>query len=158
MIRISQIIASAFGIGYLPLAPGTWASLAAAIVWFEFLIHFPSFQIWQWPLVIVAIVIGVISSEIVEKKWGKDPSKVVIDEVAGMWTACLLLPPKPGILIMAFIFFRFFDIVKPLGIRRLENLEGGWGIMADDVAAGICSNIVVHLVVLMFSVFSLNIF
>src|SRR5436189_5609148 len=93
-----SVLATVGGIGYLPLAPGTWASLVAVFVWYEFLTHFPSFQMWQWLLVAAVIIIGIISSEEATKKWGKDPSKVVIDELSGMWIACIMLPAKAGVL------------------------------------------------------------
>src|SRR5262249_51468946 len=147
-----KLIATAGGIGYLPLAPGTWASLAGTILWYELLIHFPSFQIWQWMLTGAAIILGVISSSVLVRALNKgqipplggggaDPSQIVIDEVAGTWIAFILIPPKLGLLIGAFILFRFFDIVKPLGIRKFEKLKGGWGIMMDDVVAGVYSNV-----------------
>jgi len=70
---------------------------------------------------------GIISGDVVESVWGKDHQRVVIDEVAGMGVALLIIPLKLEYYIMAFILFRFFDIVKPLYIRRLEALPGGWG-------------------------------
>jgi len=146
-----NLIATVVGVGYLPLAPGTYAALLAAFSWYEVAIHFSSFQNLQWILIVLVITAGVVSSGQMAKKWGKDPSQIVIDEVAGMWISLLLLPPKMSLIILAFILFRFFDIVKPLGIRRLEKLKGGWGIMADDVAAGIYANVVARLFYVLFN-------
>lgn len=84
--------------------------------------------------------IGVWSSGVVEKIWGKDPSKVVIDEVAGMCVSLLFLPVQLKYVIAALVMFRFFDIAKPFLIKKVELLPGGWGIMMDDVLAGIYSN------------------
>ena len=81
-----------------------------------------------------------------ERYWGKDPSKVVIDEVSGMAIGLLLLPVNVKYLFAAFILFRFFDIVKPLYIRKIEALPRGWGIMLDDVAAGIYTNVLLQAV------------
>jgi len=92
---------------------------------------------------------GIISGDVVESVWGKDHQRVVIDEVAGMGVALLIIPLKLEYYIMAFILFRFFDIVKPLYIRRLEALPGGWGVMADDVLAGIYANVVLQLIILL---------
>jgi len=92
---------------------------------------------------------GIISGDVVESVWGKDHGRVVIDEVAGMGIALLLIPLKWQYYIIAFILFRFFDIVKPLYIRRLEALPGGWGVMADDVLAGIYGNLVLQSIVLL---------
>lgn len=72
-----------------------------------------------------------------EKIWDVDSNKVVVDEVAGMVISLLFIPAKIKYVVFAFVLFRFFDIVKPLGIRRSEKLPSGWGVMADDVLAGI---------------------
>jgi phosphatidylglycerophosphatase A len=93
------------------------------------------------------IFAGVWSSGRVEPIWGKDPSRVVIDEVAGMCISLLFLPADVRYLLCAFILFRFFDILKPLFIRTLESLPGGWGIMMDDVLAGFYTNILLQAVV-----------
>ena len=74
-------------------------------------------------------------------EWGKDPGKINIDEVAGMTVALIGLPKTAVVWFTAFLVFRFFDIVKPPPIRRLEYLPAGWGIMTDDIAAGIYANI-----------------
>jgi len=91
---------------------------------------------------------GIWSSSKVEKEWGKDSSKVVIDEAAGMCLSLLFLPVKLKFIITAFILFRFFDIVKPLYIRNLERLPHGWGVMADDLLSGIYTNIIMQIIVL----------
>ncbi|HEY5325619.1 MAG TPA: phosphatidylglycerophosphatase A, partial [Mucilaginibacter sp.] len=91
--------------------------------------------------------IGVWSSSVVEPIWGKDPARVVIDEVAGMCISLLFLPVNIKYVLCALILFRFFDIVKPLYIRKLELLPAGWGIMMDDVLAGFYTNILLQAVV-----------
>lgn len=93
---------------------------------------------------------GVFSGDEVEGDWGKDSSRVVIDEVAGMLIAILFLPRNIYVLAGGLLLFRFFDILKPLGIRKMEALKGGTGVMADDVLAGIYSNLVLQLVALIF--------
>lgn len=82
----------------------------------------------------------------VEEIWGKDHNRVVIDEVAGMCITLLFVPLKWQYTLIGLIFFRFFDILKPLGIRKLEELPGGWGVMADDILAGIYANVILQLV------------
>jgi phosphatidylglycerophosphatase A len=79
--------------------------------------------------------------------WGKDSSKVVIDEVAGMMLSVLLIPVTIKYILTGLVLFRFFDIVKPFFIRKMEVLPKGWGVMADDLLAGIYSNIILQLVV-----------
>ena len=94
------------------------------------------------------LALGIWSASKVEEKWGKDSSKVVIDEVAGMCITLLLVPVRWQYVLVGLALFRFFDIAKPLYIRRMEKLNGGWGVMMDDVLAGIYSNIVLQLIVL----------
>lgn len=143
MNTISSWIATGLRIGYLPLAPGTWASLAAFLVWYIFMMDIsPIF------LVIVSIFtffIGVKTSNVVIQTTGKnDPSEVVIDELAGQWFALIALPHTLGYGIAAFVLFRVFDILKPPPIKQLEKLPGGWGVMLDDVAAGILTCIILN--------------
>ena len=94
------------------------------------------------------LVVGIWSSNVVDGIWGTDSSKVVIDEVAGMAIALLYVPHKLVFVLISLLAFRFFDIVKPLGIRNLEALPKGWGVMADDVLAGLYALVVIQLCIL----------
>ncbi len=144
-----QLIASGFGSGYSPIAPGTAGALLATLIWWGY----ASFLDYAWIqgvtvlLVVVFTVLGVWSSSVSEKYWGEDPSRVVIDEMVGTWIALLAVPPHAhwGYMVAAFLLFRFFDIVKPLGIRKMEKLPGGYGIMADDMLSGVYGLIVIYL-------------
>jgi len=98
-------------------------------------------------ITLVITLVGVWSSDVVEKIWGKDPARVVVDEVSGMCIGLLFVPVQIKYVLTALVLFRFFDIVKPLYVRKMEMLPGGWGIMADDVLAGIYTNILVNAVV-----------
>jgi len=92
--------------------------------------------------------LGLIISESAERIYGrKDPSNVVIDEVAGMLLACFLLPIKPWVLIWTFIILRFFDITKVYPINRMEKLKGSIGIMMDDIIAGLYTNVIMHIAI-----------
>jgi len=159
------------GVGYLPLAPGTWGSLvgigvyalvrgAAMKFFFEAgagrnfnLLHVYYGVIAIELVAILAISLaGTWAASRSEKLSGKkDPGKVVIDEVAGQFIALIPVPFVLGTAwwtaILAFILFRFFDIVKPYPARRLESLEAGLGIMADDIVAGVYAAIVVAMAV-----------
>ena len=96
--------------------------------------------------VIVIIIISVIFSSLAEKIYQRtDDGKIVIDEVAGMWTALLLLPKEPIFLILGFALFRFFDVKKPLFIDKMQSLKSGIGITADDIAAGLVTNIILQI-------------
>ena len=141
-----KIFSSVFGIGYIK-GGGTIAAAFCCICWYmAWSGGFPPAAL----SIVVTIVItlaGVWSSSVVETIWGKDPSKVVIDEVSGMCAGLLFLPVSVKYLLIAFILFRLFDIVKPLYIKRLERWPKGWGIMFDDVLAGIYTNILLQAVV-----------
>jgi phosphatidylglycerophosphatase A len=140
MKQINFLISTFFGIGKLPMAPGTWASLAAAPFFWFFLIDKP---IWQFGLVLTVIYfVGVYSSGQYEKQIGqKDPSSAVIDEVLGVGVAMFNIPGQWYYAVMAVVLFRLFDIWKPYPIQRLEKLPAGWGIMTDDLLAGVYANV-----------------
>ena len=94
---------------------------------------------------------GVYAASAGESAWGSDPPYVVIDEAVGFWATVFLLPPSVGLGIAGFFLFRVLDIVKPPPVRQSEALPGGWGVVMDDVVAGIYSNLVMHLVVFLWS-------
>ena len=137
-----KMIATGFGSGYFPKAPGTAGAVFATLVWFilSFLLSPYSLLIVTAFLIVLFTALGVWSSGIMEAYWGKDPSKVVVDEMVGVWIP--LLAVRDGnvyYVLAALILFRFFDILKPFGIRKMEAIGGGWGIMLDDLLAGIYS-------------------
>lgn len=128
-----HVIATAAGCGYVPLAPGTAGSILALILVYCF---YPSW--WLLGLVILVLFfLGVHTSAQMEKIYGPDPSLVVIDEVVGMSISLIYLPRNYWLFLLAFLFFRFYDIVKPPPIHISQKLPGGWGVMIDDVLAGI---------------------
>ena len=143
--RLSKGFATLGPIGYLPKAPGTWGSIAGAGIWYLLTEIIPRFQQYHLTLIIIATIAGIVVSDIVSRGGNKDPKEVVIDEFVGMWIALIWLPHSLKLTLIALILFRIFDIAKPFGIRRLEKIQGGWGIMLDDIAAGILSAIVIHL-------------
>ncbi len=143
MNSISNWIATVFRIGYLPLVPGTWGSLAAILVWYFFMTDISPFFLVIISLIV--IFVGVVTSNaVIQTSGNRDPSEVVIDEVAGQWIALIALPHTLGYGIAAFGLFRILDIFKPPPIKQLERLPGGWGVMLDDVAAGIVTCIVLN--------------
>ncbi|WP_418495237.1 phosphatidylglycerophosphatase A [Coprobacter sp.] len=136
------IIASGFGSGFSPFAPGTVGALVAIIIWtvLFYVIPFNTLLIVTSLLIVLFTAAGIWSADKMESEWGKDPSKVVIDEMVGVWIALLAVPEgNIWYILFAFLLFRFFDIFKPLGIRKMEQLNGGIGVMADDILAGIYS-------------------
>ena len=140
LVHSADWLATCFRIGYLPLAPGTWGSASAVIAWRLL----PEMELFRLSLIVIVIfLIGVNASSIVSyKERDSDPSKVVIDEWAGMWIALLMIPNEWVWLGIAFLLFRFFDIIKVYPANRFERLPGGWGIMMDDVVAGLYAGVV----------------
>ena len=133
-------VATCLGIGHIPWAPGTWASLATTLVWWLLTwVMWPSWQVAALVLLTgFTIAVGVPAATYVARDTGlKDPQSVVIDEVAGQLIPFLALPPSWKSLVLGFILFRGFDIVKPPPVRQLERLPEGLGIVMDDVAAGV---------------------
>jgi len=135
-------VATFFGAGYGKPGPGTWGSVAALLLWAaESLSMHTSARTQCFGLLIwiaVAMVLGVPAATIVERESGRtDPGFVVIDEVIGQWIALLGIPFDWRHGLIALVLFRIFDITKPFPVRRLERLPGGWGIVFDDVAAGL---------------------
>lgn len=136
----ATLIATFFGLGHLRPGPGTWASAAAALIWFGLSKRIPAGSQWAVlaGLAAIAIVVGIPAATRVARAYGlKDPQFVVIDEVAGQWIALLFAPRTWKTLLAGFILFRVFDIVKPPPVRQLERLPEGTGIVVDDVAAGV---------------------
>ncbi len=132
-----------FGVGYLPLAPGTWCSLVAVIVWY-YLYPFVSSTLFVI-LSVTIFFIGIIASNRrIQDTGNKDPSEVVIDEWAGQWFALILVPHSIQVAFISFMLFRFFDIVKPLSISELEKYSNGWGVMLDDAVAGLYTCGLIH--------------
>ena len=152
MDRLRALLVTGGGTGYLPVAPGTWGS--AAVVGIYVLLASSVTCCWHAAAVAMALVaivgsiICVALGPFAEKHFGKkDPGQVTIDEWAGQAVALLGLPAATGAglwitVAAAFVAFRVFDIVKPPPARQLEKLPHGWGVLLDDLAAGIYANIV----------------
>lgn len=131
------VIAGTLGSGYFPIAPGTIGAAVAIVgLWF--------FDMSDWALaggIVFLFFMGVWASTQAEKIWGADPGRVNIDEVVGMMTGVIFLPKSWTTYAAAFVLFRIFDISKPFPVNRAERLPAGWGIMLDDVIAGIYANV-----------------
>lgn len=144
-VMVATVLATGFGSGYSPLAPGTAGTLVGLLLF--------------WPLTALALpyaaaatvvlfLLGVQAAAVVEKEAGlKDPGIVVVDEIVGVWVTMLAVPWTPAYIAGGFFLFRLFDVVKPFPARTAESrLPGGWGIVCDDVIAGIYANLVLQLV------------
>ncbi len=140
---IGKIIATFFGAGYSPIAPGTVGAIFAFLLsWVLYnSVDNSLFILIHCVLFIVSLFTGIWSTNIVMKEWGKDPSRVVIDEAHGFWTAVLFISPSLTNLLVALVLFRFYDILKPLGIRYFDKMDSALGVMLDDSLAGIYAGI-----------------
>ncbi len=143
MNKTAKVIATLFGVGFFPVAPGTAASLAVVLIFHFFL--WPLSWPWLAVIILVCFAAGVLASTRYAAAIGrKDPRTIVIDEACGQLVALFLIPADRTSLLLAFLAFRLFDIVKPWPVRRLEDLSRGWGIMADDLAAGLMARMVLQ--------------
>ncbi|MCP4572367.1 MAG: phosphatidylglycerophosphatase A [bacterium] len=139
------IVGTFFGTGFAPIAPATVASFAWAGLWWLLWMLAGPIPLWvQFVLLVVVTLVGIRVADALEKIHGKDPSLVVVDEIAGMIVTYLGLAGGPLVWLTGFFWFRFFDIFKPLGVRRLEKLPGGLGIMVDDLGAGALACVATH--------------
>jgi len=137
----ARLVATGFFSGYSPVAPGTAGSLVGLALYL-----IPGFED-PWvssSLIVIVFFIGTISAAVLERLIGEDPSIVVVDEIVGMWVSLFLLPKTLPVMGVSFLLFRLYDIVKPPPARQLERARNGWGIMLDDVAAGLYANLTVR--------------
>jgi len=141
--RVTPWIATFFGVGLVPVAPGTFGSLAALPVFL--LIRRLQFKGYLAVIAVLSLM-GLKASHTVEKQWGRDPSRVVIDEVVGMLLTLVSRPKGPASIVAGFLVFRALDIIKPPPVGTLDRtVGGGLGIMADDMAAGLMGALILTL-------------
>lgn len=147
--RFHEILSTGLYTGLIPFAPGTAAAFVALLIWYGlYLVLNPFALLWTTiGLIIVVTIIGVWTSNVMERYWGADPRAVVIDEYVGTWIPLLAAPCGKYTWILAiigFALFRIIDIFKPLGCRKIEQImSGGWGVMFDDILAGSYALIIV---------------
>lgn len=140
--RLAHLLATGFGAGHSPIVPGT-AGSAVGLALFWPLASLP--LAWQVGICVVVFLLGVAAAARVARDSGvEDPGIVVVDEIVGQWLTLLALPFTPLGAGLGFVLFRVMDVWKPWPARQLEHLPGGWGIMADDVMAGIYANLALH--------------
>jgi phosphatidylglycerophosphatase A len=139
---VACFVATGAGVGYAPVAPGTAGSLLALCLYLVYPLPEPI----GWAFLLMTLFLfGIASTSTIPDEWGKDPGRVVIDEMVGFWFAVALLPRTFTTVIAGFLIFRGLDIVKPPPARAAERLPKGWGIMMDDVIVGIYTNLIIRL-------------
>ena len=139
--KVNIFFATGAYVGYSPFAPGTFGTLWGIFFYYLLLEVQPLFYVF---ITLAFFYVGVIVSERAEKFFGeKDSQKIVIDEIAGMMFSLIFIPKKLELILAAFVLFRVFDILKP--IKKLEDIKGGWGVMADDLFAGVLANVILQI-------------
>lgn len=142
MTAVALALATGFGVGYAPVAPGTFGSALGLLLWAVV----PTAPLWQAGAVALVFLVGVWSSGVTERHYrSTDPGVVVIDEMLGMLVTLAFQPVTWKGAALAFLLFRAFDVLKPYPANRFERLHGGLGIMADDGMAGLYANMVMRL-------------
>ncbi|NLN85323.1 MAG: phosphatidylglycerophosphatase A [Candidatus Cloacimonetes bacterium] len=143
-----NFIASLFGVGFIPFAPGTWGTLFAAGIYL--LLPQSLFEGKGWWFtglgLLVVSLFSVWISGLAEKKLGKDAPAIVIDEFCGYFVSVMFLPKSVLMAVYAFALFRVFDIAKPFPINVSQRLKGGWGVVVDDLLAGFYANVVIQFI------------
>lgn len=155
-----KFIATSFGAGFWPWGPGTAGAVVGVLLWLPvaLLPAAGAALAVTAGLILLFTWLGVWSATIAERHWGPDPSRVVMDETVGQWITMLPLCVYAGTpealhsgtfwlaVTISLVLFRFFDIAKPLGVRDMERFPAGWGVMADDILAGIYGAIVMLII------------
>ncbi|MGQ0722531.1 MAG: phosphatidylglycerophosphatase A family protein [Candidatus Eiseniibacteriota bacterium] len=152
MSALGRIWATGLWTGFFPVAPGTTGSLLALALWCW--LPLPLGSEGRPDLVAVVFLVAVTLLAVAaagraEREFGHDGGPIVVDEVVGQWITVAGLAPGPASVILGFLLFRFFDVFKPFPAGRSQRLPGGWGILADDVIAGVYSAIVLRLLLLL---------
>jgi phosphatidylglycerophosphatase A len=141
MHRAALILATGFGVGYVPVAPGKFGSMLGLVVW----ALLPVDPLVQALTIAVLFAVGSWAGTVAEAHFGAtDPGPIVLDEVIGMLITLFVLPVTPIVGLLGFLVFRIADIVKPYPSNRLERLPGGIGVMADDAMAAVYAHLAVR--------------
>jgi phosphatidylglycerophosphatase A len=139
---IARMIATFFGAGYVTKVSGTVGSLLALVIlWFLP----PVNGWWLWIGLPTLFLIGVWASTRAETYLGHDANSILIDEIVGQWLALAFMPKRAVIWFVGFFLFRAFDVLKPFPVNKSQKLPGGWGIMVDDVLAGLYALILIRI-------------
>ncbi len=147
MKKLATAIASGFGSGFIPFGPGTWGTAVASL--FTILLYESGADQMMWWIIVLAIIFTVVGYwAILELRddWIHDDQRIVVDEMIGLWITLILIPIDWTTILLSFILFRFFDILKPLGIRRFDNIDTHWAVIVDDIVAGVYANITLRLI------------
>jgi phosphatidylglycerophosphatase A len=160
-MNFSILISTLFGVGYFPKAPGTAGTVVAACVYWllpkSWFVSYPANLIFFISVLVLGFISVIFISK-AEEKLGHDSGKIVIDEFWGYFLAVVFLPKTLFVLIVSFILFRIFDIFKPEPVNLLQKLPRGWGVLADDLMAGVYANVVNRILIFVILIISVSIY
>ena len=140
--RIAYLLLSIFNIGYISSFPGTIASFASALFWYLFM---PDNWIVQIIFIVSIVFIGIFAYQLVQNDLNdKDPQYIVLDELVGMWIALILVPYRFDYFLIAFLLFRYFDIIKPSFIYRSQKIVGSFSVFIDDIISGVFTFLIMY--------------
>ena len=144
---VEKLIGSGFYSGFIPFAPGTFGSLVALLFYL-----IPGFENPTVLLFVISLftVLGVLIGNKFELVYGKDPKQCTIDEMVGLWISLIFIPKKIWFIAFAFVIWRVLDIIKPFPANISEKLNGGIGIMLDDIIAAFYTLVIIHIIILIF--------
>ena len=145
-----KLIGSGFYTGYIPVASGTFGSLAAVAIYL-----IPGFEKLYIiiPVIFILFFYGKFVGDKFEAVYEKDPAECTVDEIVGTWISLVALPKTFLIVLVTFLIWRVLDIIKPQPAKKLERLKGGMGIMIDDVVSGIYTLLIMHILIYFFGSF-----
>ncbi len=141
---LEKFLGSGLLTGFLPGMSGTYASFLAMLIFLIPGFENPALMIF---LISFFILVGVPIAVKFENVYGNDPAEYTLDEFIGMWITLLFIPKKIWFILSAFVIWRVFDIIKPFPARKLESVKNGWGVILDDVMAGIYSFILIQVII-----------
>ncbi|HIF71848.1 MAG TPA: phosphatidylglycerophosphatase A [Dehalococcoidia bacterium] len=151
---VAEAIGTGLGSGRWPfVAPATVGTFAALVAYWlldYFVFESEGDSVWLFVLIAIVTAVGIWATDYMDSEDDHDPSRSVIDEWVGVWVTVLFLPVTWPWMIAGFFVFRALDIFKPLGVRKIEAWPGGWGIMFDDIAAGVIGAVILNAIRLTF--------
>lgn len=152
MKKLAIVISSGFGTGFIKPAPGTWGTAMAFLITIGLWLS-PLSDIVNMPIILSGVfcVLGLWSVNVLSDDWEDDDQRIVVDEMIGFWITMIFIPMSWTSLILAFILFRLYDIFKPLGIRKFDNIKANWAVLVDDVAAGVYANVTLRIILILLS-------
>ena len=154
-LNFSTFIASLFGIGFIPAAPGTFGTAVAALIyWFipASVFTMANAMYYFGGLAVLSVISSLVATS-AEKTLGHDAGTIVIDELCGFFVTVALLPKTLPVLIYSFVLFRVFDIAKPFPIKQSQKIKAGWGVTVDDLLAGIYANVLIQILIKLYPKF-----